>query len=356
MRGIGISLALAGLSLLLSSCSKDDAAKGAAHAGGAAGTTAGTASGGSNAGTSGAGGSSSNGPAISSAPPAWIRPADCQGVGNLCPNLAGCEDGSTCQTEGSVCIPALEPGATSLPSKSMERPYCAAYTCMTFEQASCFCTGEAGKKDSRCESPEALAGLCQGEKRSCDAERKCCSGLSCVDRGAGSTCEQACAVDTDCESGCCTDRYDTGVKICAEKAACDNPCKKTGDSCMQGDGTTPSECCRGTCVESATPDYAGCRPTCTTGADCDTGCCIPFSNSERGFCVAALYCSCLAIDEHCGDSAVECCEGSLCAGATVADYRCTQLCTQPADCPSGCCRALADNSKSVCQPAENCPL
>ena len=341
-------------------CSKSDDGKPAATggSGGSGGASASAGAGASSGGsTASAGRPSTSGPAISSAPPAWAPPADCHGIGNLCPNLSGCEMGSVCQLEGNVCIPAYDPNAGSLPSKSMERPYCAAYTCMTFDEASCFCTGEAGKTDPRCTSPAALAGLCQATGFGCEGEQTCCDGLSCIDRGPVSRCEQPCTTGTDCESGCCTDRWDTGVMICAEQEACTNPCKKRGEACEQGSDTTPNNCCRGSCLESENPDYAGCRPTCNTAADCpETGCCVPFSNVDHGFCADALYCSCFAVGDACGgDTPVDCCDGGVCAGTVEKGFTCRQGCTLPSDCATGCCRALSDNSASICSPAEECP-
>src|SRR6187399_3354242 len=128
-----------------SSDDDDSGGSSGTHAGAGAGTGGSSAgkggsagSGGSaQAGTSGTGGGST-GPAITSAPPSWMPPADCGGIGDTCPNgLAGCSTKSTCQLEGYVCIPRLPTGATTLPGRTAETPYCAAYTCMTFEEASC---------------------------------------------------------------------------------------------------------------------------------------------------------------------------------------------------------------------------
>jgi hypothetical protein len=349
--------ALMGLGAL--ACSKNDGGSPAAGAGQGTSGSAGNASGGMSTGGGTGGGPSAgapnNGPAITSAPPAWQPPADCGGIGNLCPNLSGCAARSSCQLEGNVCIPALVPGAATLPAKSMERPYCAAYTCMTFEEASCFCTGEAGKTEPRCQSPSALAGLCQGPKASCDADRPCCDGVSCVSHGGkAAACEQTCNADTDCESGCCTDPYDSGTKICANKSACDNPCKKRGDTtCTPGDATTASNCCYGNCNQSENPDWAGCRPWCNTDADCDTGCCEPYSNGS-GFCTAAIYCMCSAVGGSCSPGSPRCCDDGACAGFTAETLTCMQKCKVAADCASGCCVALAGSDITVCESPEYC--
>ena len=349
----------AGFILAAAACSNDGDSGGSGGASGMAGSGT-AAAGGASAGTSGSAGSATGGmsggaaaPAITEAPPAWARPADCGGIGDLCPEgIFGCGERSSCQLEGYVCIPALEPGATSLPGRTAETPYCAAYTCMTFEEASCFCTGEAGAVTPSCSSPAALAGLCSGEDASC-ATKDCCDGLTCLDLGTSERCEKSCTSNADCSTGCCTDLYDTGVSVCAELDACENPCKKTGEACSPGSATTPSDCCRGSCVESENLDYAGCRPSCATNDDCpDTGCCVPFSNSTSGFCADALYCTCNETGGACGPGNPECCEGFACATYDDgASFSCLAACDDPSDCPSGNCELFTDSTTGVCGDA-----
>ncbi|HWP06878.1 MAG TPA: hypothetical protein VNN72_14090 [Polyangiaceae bacterium] len=316
--------------------------------GGGTGGTAGSAQ----AGTSGTGGGST-GPAITSAPPSWMPPADCGGIGDTCPNgLAGCSTKSTCQLEGYVCIPRLATGATTLPGRTAETPYCAAYTCMTFEEASCFCTGEAGKVTPSCSSPSALAGLCVGKDSSCES-KACCDGLTCVETNGGKRCEEPCKSASDCSTGCCTDLYDTGVSICATMTACTTPCKKRGEACNGGDFDTPTDCCRGSCVQSDNPDFGGCRPTCSTSADCDTGCCQLFSDSTNGFCTDAKYCTCPGDGGACGPGLAYCCEGMSCVGKSATEFECRPDCTTDADCTNGKCSPLSDDSGSICLPCAN---
>jgi hypothetical protein len=271
----------------------------------------------------------------------------------LCPDL-GCGSRSVCQLEGNVCIPKF--AGSALPSRTADTPYCAAYTCMSFEDASCFCTGAAGKTDSDCSSPAALAGLCVGQGHGCSGT-SCCAGLTCTDDGGGAErCEQRCTASTDCTSGCCTDRYDTGVTICADASACTTPCKKHGEMCQAGSDSAPNNCCRGACIQSDNPDFTGCRPTCTTSADCpDTGCCLPSSNGSSGFCVDARYCSCPPIDAPCGGNNPSCCDGTACVGSSADDLKCLKVCTAATDCPNLDCTPLSDNSMSVClTTASNC--
>lgn len=336
-------------------CNKNAADDG--DSGGSSNTHAGAGVGASGAGgrasLAGAGGKAGAGagPAITSAPPTWVPPADCGGIGDTCPNgLAGCSTKSTCQLEGYVCIPKLETGATALPSRTAETPYCAAYTCMTFEQASCFCTGAAGKLTPSCSSPSALAGLCAGKDAGCTS-MSCCDGLSCVDTTGGKRCEQPCNSASDCSTGCCTDLNDTGVPICAEMTACTTPCKKHGEACKGGSLDTPTDCCRGSCIQSDNPDFGGCRPLCSTSTDCDTGCCVPFdSGSSSGFCADSKYCSCPGDGQACGPGVAYCCQGMSCIGASATELVCRHDCATDADCTAAKCTPLSDDSGSVCLP------
>jgi len=344
-----VAVASAGAWACGNKSSGDDDSGGSSSMKAGAGGGAGRASQGGSSGKGGTGGmaGAANGPAITTAPPTWMPPADCGGIGDLCPEgIFGCSTKSSCQLEGYVCIPSLA-NCAGLPSRTADTPYCAAYTCMTFEQASCFCTGEAGKVTPSCSSPAALAGLCAGNDASCTS-MSCCDGLSCVETNGGKRCETPCKSGSDCSTGCCTDLYDTGVTICADMKACTTPCKKHGEACNGGDLDTPTDCCRGTCVQSDAPDYAGCRPTCNTSADCDTGCCVPFSNSSSGFCVDPKYCSCPADGEPCGQGVANCCTGMSCVGDNNGGFVCRHDCTTDADCAGGKCSPLSSNDGGIC--------
>jgi hypothetical protein len=347
-------------------CSKsDEAAAGAAGtsnvsagSGGQGSSSAGTSQGGA----SGAAGKPSTGPAITMAPDAWSPPADCGGVGDTCPQgIFGCKSPtSACQLEGYVCIPAFD-AKKGLPGRTAETPYCAAYTCMTFEQASCFCTGDAGKNDSRCSSPAALAGLCGSDSSACSSDAECCKGFACLPDAyePRKACRKTCATNDDCSTGCCTDALDTGTKICAAADKCETACKVHGDqSCAGADPNKPSPCCRGVCVLSDNPNYGGCRPRCTKNEDCfETGCCQPFANSTEGFCVDAKFCGCGQAGAACGgDDNPPCCSGTTCL--TFDDrvsYSCRPNCTSDADCPGSCCVSINGTDDKACGSPENCP-
>src|SRR5689334_9349677 len=214
--------------ILLASCvaacgsDKGNTAARNAGTGGAAGAaaagTAGTSPGGASS-----GGAAMTGPPITMAPATWTRPADCSGVGDTCPGgIFDCTGKSVCQTEGYVCIPPGADMGLKLQPPSAERPYCLAYQCMTFDEASCFCTGKAATQFPSCSSPSAAAGLCQGAGGSCTT-KQCCDGLTCVKQsGTVSTCEKPCSKGSDCDTGCCTDPHETGQTICAPMTACQN--------------------------------------------------------------------------------------------------------------------------------------
>lgn len=349
--GLGAGLVAFGLA----GCSKDDGG-----GGGGSGAAAGTGGTGASPGTGGSAASGTGGgPVITDVPDAWARPADCGGVGDTCPEgIFGCQaPTSSCQVMGYVCVPAFD--AAGAPSQTEETPYCAAYTCMTYEQASCFCTGEAGATVSSCASPAAMAGLCGTNSVSCETDAECCEGFACLpDRYyPAKVCRETCTDASECASGCCTDAYDTGVKVCADADECETACMVEGTTgCDDGIFETPSPCCRGTCVLSENANFAGCRPRCTVNEDCfETGCCRLFADSTEGFCVDSRYCSCGAPGQACGTSeTAACCTGSTCltfdSGAT---FSCTANCTTDTDCPGGCCVPLEDGTL-VCLSGAYC--
>ena len=388
---IGLSLALA---LACSSGEKgsgNPAAGGATASGGAGGATASGGAGGAGAGGTGLVPTGGRGPAITMAPPSWAPPANCNGVGEKCQGILSCNGTAMCQTEGDVCIPPIPAGMPLLPSQSAERPYCLAYTCMTYEEASCFCTGEAGKQYPSCKTgPAAVAGICNGEGSACGTapgNKECCGGLQCsLTNATSGTCRKTCTTGTDCDTGCCTDVKDNGQLVCAPASACTNPCKKRGEACQANGG----DCCNGTCVTSTDPDQAGCRPVCNKNEDCDTGCCQLFQNASYGFCAPTITCTGCKADSEC---ATQCCikpsdldhalcvdskfcacanEGAECAGETdifrccndgvcsrpstsTGPYTCNKKCRSAADCPGACCGTFFQGEDyGVCRAPSEC--
>jgi hypothetical protein len=277
-------------------------------------------------------------PVVIHVPDSWSRPADCHGVGQTCD--LGCGDGAICQLDGYVCIPK-PPDLNHPAGNTADTPYCLAYSCMTYDQASCFCTGPAGAQYPSCKyGPPAVAGLCAGEASSCD-NGPCCAGLDCVSISpTHKVCYDRCSGNADCDTNCCTDRRDTGDLVCAPLTSCQTLCTKRGQAC-----TGDSQCCNGVCVMDSNPDWKGCRPACSTNADCDTGCCQLFANSTTGFCTSPGYCGCGA----------GCPAGSSCVTFDGTTLSCKKDCTVDTDCPSVCCSGkVGGTNHGVCVTSE-CP-
>ncbi len=221
-----------------------------------------------------------SGPAIPSAPAQWMAPADCGGIGNVCPDLSGCGSQSECQLLGNVCVPSA--GPNGLGEDCPQTPYCLGSSCMTYAQASCFCTGEAGAQFSACAcGPAAVVGLCASEGTSCATTACCdCQGLKCeTDSVSGTVCRQACTQNTDCATGCC----DTSTGFCHDGLYCN--CADAGVGCG---GTGPSCCPGSTCLTYQT-DGGGpfaCYQNCTQASQCAPGmlCSQNLPGTSHGAC------------------------------------------------------------------------
>jgi hypothetical protein len=212
-------------------------------------------------------------------PDAWARPAQCNGVGNLCSE--GCQ-GAACVWQGA-CAPSSGIGA----SADACTPYCLAGACMGFDDASCLCTGSAAARVPACAcGPKAVVGICIPEGDSCASTPCCdCMGLTCVTEPTGPVCRQPCAQDADCATDCCN----VASGVCQDARYCN--CFDAGARCKWAipDGDTGPECCPGnSCVAiGENPDGADflCYQDCKSQADCATGCCAPFApGSDAGYC------------------------------------------------------------------------
>ena len=268
-------------------------------------------------------------PPITSAPPAWVRPADCGGIGDTCPNgIFDCSSKSMCQLEGYVCVP-LAPKTSDL------RPYCMAYTCMSFDEASCFCTGAAAKQYPTCaDGPAAVVGLCAATGASC-ASKACCDGLTCMSGTA--ICQRPCTTNTDCPSGCCFDEDNTGHAVCSTASLCTSGCGKVGASCSNG-----ADCCTGLCNGATdVSDWVGCRRLCAKNSDCSTGCCEMYTGgASGGFCADARWCSCGTTGTACGSTSPPCCSDQACSQlGSDTSFVCHPQCKSTADCTVGTCSA-----------------
>jgi hypothetical protein len=76
-----------------------------------------------------------------------------------------------------------------------------------------------------------------------------------------------------------------GARSDASEAA---SCLPVGTDCTSG--ATPS-CCSGICtLQATTENQTACTMPCTTGGDCDSGCCAPLGGSGEEVCSAMPFC------------------------------------------------------------------
>ncbi len=209
-------------------------------------------------------------PSTASVPAQWVRPADCSGIGNSC--AAGCGQG-VCQVVGDICVPSANPSSAA----SSCGAYCFPFACVTFDEASCLCTNDAGVQYSQCAcGPAALAGLCGTDGDPCGVTPCCsCQGLKCVtDAITGSACRTRCTKNSDCATNCCS----TSGGVCQDSLYC--TCADAGATCASG--SLPL-CCQGsTCVAPVADGGGGstCAENCATSSDCQSGCCLPASPGQ----------------------------------------------------------------------------
>lgn len=154
---------------------------------------------------------------------------------------------------------------------------------------------------------------------SCSATEDCPARHSCIGGDQGYACRSFCNSDADCGSnGAChavsnaKGQDISGFSVCFERCQTHNDCD-TG--CCAGAGTND-----GTCAPQA-----ACKPEQCTLPEFETGC------STDAECCAAS-----GLSGHCMSAASS--EGGL------ATSTCFSSCSQPSDCPSGCCLKLKDET------------
>ncbi len=135
-------------------------------------------------------------------------------------------------------------------------------------------------------------------------------------------------------------------------------CVQAGGSCAGASGS----CCSGhTCV--AFPELGGdfCTANCTTGDGCTGGCCVPLQNGAGSVCAPAPRCAtCKKAGEENCQSDADCCAGAACISESnsqgqVTRVSCKAYCAANANCYSGCCAAVNNQTYRVCAAANFCP-
>lgn len=187
---------------------------------------------------------------------------------------------------------------------------CGDTTCVSFNDAdpvcAAFCDANSGCQSGCCEllddnsgacAPLSICGGsgCRDTGFSCDQTSNCCDAATgdatCVDLGAGGpgVCAAQCALQTDCQSGCCTHLEDFSG-VCAALSTCGGAgCRATGNSCdVNGD------CCAFAAGDAVCVDLGGggpgaCLAACGDDGDCSSGCCVPIDDGSS-VCVPADLC------------------------------------------------------------------
>jgi hypothetical protein len=125
------------------------------------------------------------------------------------------------------------------------------------------------------------------------------------------------------------------------------PCILIGDTCSPSEAP---ECCQtgmGAGCTGTAPNYT-CHPTCSTGSDCDSGCCAPAAGETYSVCALATP-GCSPLGGSCPSGAAsECCQtgpGIVCglgADCLRTTDTCVAACSNSVQCPStGCCVGIA---------------
>jgi hypothetical protein len=125
-------------------------------------------------------------------------------------------------------------------------------------------------------------------------------------------------------------------------------------------GTDVDYCCDGFACGSTTLDPTfHCMKICAGHAECSTGCCAELGDSGIGVCLPQLFCPeifCSGEEETCG-SGTPCCAELACAvfDTTPPTSACKPICTQHAECSTGCCAELGDSGITACLAQSFCP-
>jgi len=157
---------------------------------------------------------------------------------------------------------------------------------------------------------------------------------ACATDDAADECEsdKDCRGDRVCEEGECVtpEENEPGATTSAPSTTTTPP---PGDSCAQETEpcSAPSDCCgdsTGTATCVLFDGQGYCAHICAGGADCGSGCCAPLEQDSRSVCAPNEYCAGSGIGAPC-DSDGEC-TSNMCAGGSGW---CTAYCANSFECP-----------------------
>jgi hypothetical protein len=224
----------------------------------------------------------------------------CGALGRSCDEDKDCGEDVACV--GGTCLPSKESTGSCTDGCPKTAPLCVSNACMTADQLGCVCLDAHGAAvTSECDwLGELPEGQCLPDNALCDTHpSSCCRGTLCLqgkdDSGTQllGVCKRRCATNADCETGCCIESESVGDKFCTDTKVCIERCRNKNEEC---DGLT-RPCCDGMlCVASdSDPALNGCQPVCTKNSDCDTSCCVLFTDEhglpeDNGVCGPADRC------------------------------------------------------------------
>jgi len=186
--------------------------------------------------------------------------------------------------------------------------------------------------------------VCSGTARSCNvlSDVECARAEGCdlttTCSGIPDICQSLDGVLCGTQPGCyLTADGPPALNVCSNAEV---PCAAQAE-CCQGD--LPG----GSCV------YTGygtvCRPSCTTGDDCESGCCKNSICADLAACGRVCGAPGLGCETH-----DDCCSGTRCVDLRSNNTGlCAAVCTTNSECEGGCCRSAG--STSVCVPLALCP-
>jgi hypothetical protein len=222
-------------------------------------------------------------------------------------------------------------------------------------------TGSACSADTCVAGNTCVGSICRpfcGKDEQCGPNGHCVTAVTNGPDAAPirglSACFAGCSVDADCATGCCRPLPSAPAagNLCLTETAC---CAQAGASCSGN-----SDCCgfadkQAFCVNEPAGGSI-CRASCSTGADCQSGCCAPLDGGGMA-CFAASQCQndCAAANEPCQTNA-DCCGGATDSQVCVNQGQgpiCADRCASNAQCQSGCCAALQLGG-TVCAPPIYC--
>jgi hypothetical protein len=224
----------------------------------------------------------------------------CGALGRACSEDEQCGEDVACV--GGTCLPSKESTGSCADGCPKSAPLCVSNACMTADQLGCVCLDAHGASaTSECDwLGELPDGQCLPENALCDTHpSSCCRGTLCLqgtDDGGHAllgVCKKRCVENDDCDTGCCIESESIGDKFCTDSKVCIERCRNKNEEC---DGLT-RPCCDGMlCVASETdPALNGCQTVCTKNSECDSNCCVLFSDEhglpkDNGVCGPADRC------------------------------------------------------------------